>query len=401
MRRAATRTGLLAALLALSGALAAGSADPVEFDETELRRIFQLSPLPPAPPDPTNAYADNLHAARFGHRLFFEPGFSQDGAVSCATCHDPRKAFADGLPVARGIAEARRNTPSLLNVAHNRWFFWDGRADTLWSQAHHPLEDAREMGGSRQGLVQTLRDTPRLASTYRDLFGTLPAPKAAEEEIDRVVANVGKALAAYERKLIRGDSPFDTFVAGLRENDPARRAALSSPAQRGLKLFIGKANCRICHGGPTFSDQEFHDVRVPPRGGGPPNDPGRYAAIELLRMDPFSAAGVYSDDRDGAAARKLRFLVNRPENIGLFRTPTLRNVALTAPYMHEGQLATLDDVLRHYSTFENATPPGHHAAETILTPLELSPGELSDLRAFLESLTGREVDNEWFRAPAD
>ncbi len=396
-----------------------------EWSERDLRRIATLAPLPDAPRNPTNAYADDPRAAELGRRLFFDPRFSSDGKVSCATCHDPALGFADGKQVAHTLGRSERHTPSLWNVAHQRWLFWDGRADTLWAQAVQPLENELEMGGDRVALVQALRADVTLRSSYEELFGALPdvsgwparakpMPERGDDPrhvawvsmsaetrtvVNRVVSNFGKALEAYQRKLTRDNSPFDRFAAALARGDTdAAGAVLSPQAQRGLALFLGKGNCRSCHGGPNFSDGEFHNIGVPPLGGGKPTDPARFAGAAAVLADEFNARSEFSDAREGEAALKLETLEPSPQSFGEYRTPTLRNVALSPPYMHQGQFATLRDVLRFYSTLEGATQVGHHQEQT-LQPLELTEIEIDELVAFLESLTGEPPDARWLTAP--
>jgi cytochrome c peroxidase len=215
------------------------------------------------------------------------------------------------------------------------------------------------------------------------------------ESVDRSYSNLGKAIAAYERRLVGGTSAFDRFAEGLADGDAIKLAALSTSAQRGLKLFIGKAGCRLCHVGPLFSDGEFHDLGLAPLKGGKRKDPGRHAGVDLVLRDPFNGVSAYSDaarDADRSlAADKLEFLAQGPELWGQFKTPTLRNVARTAPYMHQGQFASLADVLHFYSTLAGAAPAGHHQ-ETTLVPLALEAQELGDLQAFLESLTDEALE---------
>ena len=220
------------------------------------------------------------------------------------------------------------------------------------------------------------------------------------EAVNRIFANLGKAIAAYERKLVSRRSPFDRFAEGLATGDVERmNAALSPSAQRGLELFISpRAGCTLCHNGPNFSDGEFHSIGVPPAGGGLPTDPGRYVGVEVLRRDPFNALGSFSDAPDGSTAARTGSIANGPHNWGNFKTPTLRNVARTAPYMHQGQFATLDEVLHYYSTLEGAVQLDHHQ-EQILKPLQLSEQEREDLRAFLESLTDEGIDPALLEAP--
>lgn len=404
----------ISATLALAALCATSVAsEPVRFSPEEVRRILQHSPVPPPPPDPTNAFADDPRAAHFGQYLFFDLRLSANGAISCATCHVPARAFADGKPLAEALGMGERHTPALWNVAQQRWFFWDGRTDSLWSQARHPIESPVEMGLSRVALLHVLSRHADLRRGYETIFGPLPdaarypagarpmpdepshaenlawesLPPADRDAVDRVLANIGKALAAYQRRLISVDSPFDRFARALRDEDPAGIAALPPAAQRGLQMFIGRGQCRFCHSGPLFTDFEFHSALMKPLDGGAPRDPGRYRGLELLKADPFNAAGSFSDAPDGAAAKRLRFAAHRADQWGQFRTPSLRNVALTAPYMHQGQLATLADVVEHYSTLRDAVAMSHHKRESIPAPLNLTAQEAADLRAFLESLT--------------
>lgn len=413
-----------------AGAEGPATQPAVQFTEAELRLIFQHSPLPPPPPDPTNAHADNPAAARLGQALFFEQRFSSNGQHACATCHDPARAFTDGEPLADGVGgRTQRHTPTVLNAAYHRWQFWDGRADSLWSQALQPIENDLEMNFTRSGVAHVIHDDAGLRSAYEAVFGPLPPlgdearfPRSAKpdaaaaddprrlawqamsesdrDEVNRVAANVGKAIAAYERRLVSRSSPFDRFVAALRAGDANAHSLVSESAQRGLKLFIGTGKCRVCHSGPNFTDGEFHNTGVPPLAGGMPSDAGRYDGARKVVADPFNSAGRYSDAPDSDAAQLLRFLSNPSENWGLFKTPSLRNAAATPPYMHQGQFATLAEVVRFYSTRENAVSMGHHRQETILTPLNLSPEEQADLVAFLETLTGLDLDESLLRPPA-
>ncbi len=400
----------------------------VEFSDAEISLILQHSPLPDPPPDTTNRFADDPRAVRLGHALYFDGRLSGNGKVSCATCHDPAKGFADGKPLAEGMGLGTRHTPSIWNAAYNRWYFWDGRADSLWAQAVQPLERNLEHGFTRLGLAHLLYRDADYRQAYEDIFGPLPpmqdasrfptagmpatvspdephhAAWSAMAEADRnavtsVLVNAAKAIAAYERKIVSRRSKFDIFVEGLREHDAAKLATLSDAAQRGLRTFIGIGQCRLCHSGPNFSDGEFHSVRVAPREGGDAADAGRFAGAARVVADAFNATGPHSDDRSDGACQKIAYLANGPENWGRFKTPTLRNIALTAPYMHQGQFASLAEVITHYSTFDHALPVGHHD-ETILQPLFLTEWAQNDLRSFLMSLTDVEIDPALLKPPA-
>ncbi len=376
----------------------AGAPEPARFDEREIVKILSHSPLDGPPPDPTNAHADDPAAAHLGRFLFFDKRLSANSQIACATCHDPAQAFADGKTLSQGLATGKRHAPALLNVAWQRWYFWDGRADTLWAQASHPIESPSEMGGDRARIARLVDHDPDLRAAYEGVFGPLPDLTRATE-VDRVLANTGKALEAYERRLVSRDSAFDRFAAALRSGDDAAQARYPEAARRGLALFVGKANCRLCHAGPSFSDGEFHNIGVPTLDKTPPRDAGRYAGVDLVQRDPFNAAGAFSDDPRGPRAVELAQLSRTSELWGQFRTPTLRSVARTAPYMHQGQFASLRDVLHYYSTLEGTVPAGHHG-EQVIKPLHLSDAEIEDLLAFLETLTGADLPDGLSSPPA-
>jgi len=404
--------------------LAPQTAPAVAFTPDEREIVLALSPVPEPPPDPSNAVYESPAAARLGQALFFDTRLSGPGTISCATCHDPERDWTDGRAVARGVSGLSRHTMTLWNVAYNRWFFWDGRKDTLWSQALGPLEDAREHASSRLAILHVLAGDAGYARAYGEVFGALPdasderrfprdarpvpgepeheqqlawdAMSAPDQELaTRVFVNVGKALAAYERTLVTRHAPFDRFVEGLRKDDAAGLAALDESAQRGLRLFVGKARCVLCHDGPNFTDLEFHDNRSPISEEG--SDPGRKVGLRLLKKDPFNSMGRYADDEGRAGLEKLGFLVADSHAGKMFKTPTLRNVARTAPYMHEGQFSSLADVVRFYDTLEHASPDS--GTERLIAPLGLGEAERADLVAFLESLTDESLPPELKRAP--
>ncbi|MGC2411516.1 MAG: cytochrome c peroxidase [Stellaceae bacterium] len=410
----ATAAGLIAIL---------GAAAPVLNDDRalytldELARIYRRSPLGELPPAPTNRVADSAPGAALGQFLFFDRRLSANGEVSCATCHQPARGFTDGQALAKELAFDTRNTPSLLNAAFNHWFFWDGRADSLWSQALQPLENPHEIGGDRLHIAHLVATDAALGAAYERVFGKLPVladtgrfppharpdpdPRSAmarawqamapadRTAVNRVFSNLGKAIEAYERRLISGGSPFDTYVEGLRTGDLAKEAALSPAATRGLKLFAGAAHCAACHTGPSLSDGEFHNLGLPLLPGEAP-DHGRAAGIPLLRADIFNGAGPFSDDPSGTAARRLQFLPPPRSQLGAFKTPSLRNIALTAPYMHDGRFATLAQVLEFYAQGKPASHGrlvGTREVTLTLVP-HLTTAQSADLVAFLLALTG-------------
>jgi cytochrome c peroxidase len=371
----------------------AGAAD---FTADEVREILKLSPLPGAPPNPTNEFADNPAAARLGQRLFFDTRLSANGKISCATCHDPAHGFSDGKPLSQGLQTTERHSIALWNVAHGRWFFWNGRADSLWAQAMQPFQHEREMGATPEHLRVVLSGDPDMKADYEALFGPLPGGGSpATPSLDRFLSNLGKALEAHERRIISTDSPFDRFAGMVRRGESQGGSGhLGESAQRGLRLFVGRGRCVLCHAGPNFSDNEFHNIGLP----GPSADQGRFAGILEVRDDRFNGLGEFSDDRSPETNIKLRYLVVKLNHLGEFKTPTLRSIAETAPYMHDGRFATLRDVLDFYS--ELPGEPGFGHREETLVPRRFTELEKADLEAFLRTLTGAPLDESLMRPPA-
>ena len=369
---------LIAALLLFF----AGSAwaQLLEFTELETRAILRHGPWPaPWSPDPTNRVSGKPAAIELGERLFFEPRLSPSGKVLCATCHAPFRGWQDARARAFGLVEADRNTQSLFNVRNNRWFGWDGAGDSLWAQSVRPILDAREMGGSQAGAAALVRGDAELSCRFEKSFGV--PPPAADEG---VLAGIGKALAAFQETIVSGRTAFDDFRDALEKGDRLAAGRYPLAAQRGLRLFVGRGNCSACHFGPSFTNGEFHDTGVPffVKGG---VDPGRHGGLKKLQANAFNLLGAYNDDRSGASTVKTRQVALEHRNFGEFKVPGLRNVALTAPYMHNGSLASLADVVRHYS--ELNPDRLHSDGESLLKPLRLNAAETADLVAFLESLT--------------
>jgi cytochrome c peroxidase len=381
-RRGACRRGA-AWLLALT---MVGCTTAAPLTAQEKRQLLSLSPLPAPPPDPTNRWADDPRAADLGRDLFFDARFSADGTVSCATCHRPGRDFTDGRELARGLGDGTRHTPGLANIAQQPWLTWDGRADSLWSQALHPFESPREMGMSRGEIIRIISEDAVLHGKYRGVFGPFPASDDPQG-VDRAFAQVGKAIAAYERTIRTRPSAFDRWIERVRRGDESPVEYFGADAVRGARLFVGRARCIQCHNGPNFSDGQFHMIGVPLAGEAMDTDRGRIDGVAKLRQDPFNAAGAFSDDPDGPRAAVTRATEPDPQQWGQFRTPTLRNVARTAPYMHQGQVQSLQEVIRFYSTLEGATALDHHG-ESTLVRLDLTPQESADLLVFLQCLTG-------------
>lgn len=299
-----------------------------------------------------------------GRALYFDKRLSKDGTVSCATCHDPDKGFADGKPLAEGIQgkKGTRNSPTVLNAVFNEFQFWDGRAPSLEEQAKGPLINPVEMGfANHEEVVTVVKAVPEYQKQFQQVFGREPG-------IDDVVA----AIASFERTVVSGDSRFDRFIAG-------DKSALSESAARGWELWNGKARCNTCHPfgdvTPNFSDNKFHNIGVA----------AKNRDFEGLSRKAAGEADPEKLAFEGDLTELGRFNVTRqPKDIGAFKTPGLRDVALTAPYMHDGSEATLMDVVNFYDKGGEPNP----YLDGGIVPLKLTDQEKADLVAFLESLTG-------------
>jgi len=431
-----------------------GDGDDREgFTRTEWATIASLSPLPALPVDATNKYRDSPAAALLGQKLFFEPGLSgpiqtgtpaegqlgaigESGKIACRDCHMPESRWLfdirsnNGGPIpnatALGSLWMTRNVSSVVNtvfyvhpVTKAHWRENDGYSDSEWFDAQSEPEGPPVQNGSRLQLAHVIFDHYR--ADYNDAFPEWPLdPGLADytrfpatgspytdsanwnglspgdkEIVNRVLVNYGKAMEAYLRKLVSRDAPFDRWVAGDRH-------AISDEAKKGLKLFLGKAQCIQCHYTPLFSDDDFHviglkiDTTLSPHAD--PNEIGR-AFNQALICDPsvaggdFSVNGHFSDDP--TTARDGDFC-SRSIPQGLWRTKGLRQVAETAPYFRSGQAATLDDVIDFYD--RGGDPEGTFlGGPKEIRPLHLSRPEKAWLKAFLQTLTGEPVPEQYVR----
>jgi cytochrome c peroxidase len=385
-------------LLVASAAAAAAASEPglLDFSATEQQQIQRHGPWPPAPAfDAGNAQAGKPAAIALGRQLFFDARLSPDGRFACASCHAPQRAFSDGQARAMGRDRLDRNTPTLWNAVHGRWYGWDGAFDSLWSQALHPLRNPREMAGSAAQVQALLQTDPALACQFQRAFGLAPQ---ANPDAETTLVQAAKALGAFVGSLQSGPTPFDRFRDALARGDARSAARYPLPAQRGLRLFIGRGQCSTCHVGALFSNGEFADIGAPFFVRPGVVDPGRHGGITALRASPYHLLGRHSDAPDGPAALKTRHVDLQHRNFGEFKVPSLRNVANTAPYLHDGQLATLDAVVTHYSTLN--LDRLHADGEQILKPLQLDAGERSDLVAFLRSLSDPGA-TRWQRPASD
>jgi len=350
-------------------------------DEVAILRSLWLESLPELPPDPSNAVADNPAAAALGKQLFFDPRLSANGGISCSTCHQPVRRFTDGLQKGQAIGTSGRNTPSIVAASYSPWSYWDGRRDSQWSQALSPLEDANEHASDRVQITRLIEQDDSYRAVYESIFGQLPdLSKADAGAVNSVFSNIGKAIAAFERTIMPTSSRFDEYVAAVVSNDNARQEELFSDDEVwGLRFYIGEANCTQCHNGPLFTNNEFHNTGVINFPGDVP-DKGRAGGVREVLQHPFNCRGQYSDD-PGRQCAELEFARTGIELVGAFKTPSLRNLENTAPFMHKGQIATLSEVLEHYNAAPDAMI-GHNEAK----PLGLSGRELRQLEAFLATL---------------
>jgi cytochrome c peroxidase len=290
--------------------------------------------LPPVPVPPDNPQTDAK--VRLGAQLYFDGRLSADGTISCATCHRPEAGWANHDPTDTGIRGqvGGRNSGTILDSAYMKFQFWDGRAGSLEEQALGPIHNPIEMGETLENVLLKLNAIPGYLAQFREVFGT-----------DATTDGIAKAIAAFERTIVSGPSPFDRYIGGEKE-------AMSPAAVRGMKLFNGKAHCTPCHGGPAFSDQSFHNLGV---GMGKPNP-------DLGREDH----------------------TKNPKDRGKFKTPGLRNIALTHPYLHDGSAKTLMEVVQLYDRGGEANAD----LDPLMFPLHLTGQEKAELVAFLEALTG-------------
>lgn len=387
------RAWVIFLLVAVSGslgvtmaALAAETATAgwTPFERQMLRSLW-LDSLQPLPPDPSNRFADDPKAAAFGQRIFFDQRFSSNNDVACATCHQPDKYFTDGLALSRGIGETARGAPSLIGTAYSPWLYWDGRRDSHWSQALVPLETPVEHGIDRHRVLARIAADDALRQAYEDIFGQLPGDDAEDEAINRAFANIGKAVAAFERRILPSPSRFDRYVEAVLNDALDDEPLLTSDEVAGLKLFLSEqGQCTRCHNGPLFSNYGFHNIGlIELKRGVRTYDFGRVNGIKEAIADPFRCDGPYSDAKPDECAEERFVKVKGRELAGAFKVPTLRNVAETAPYMHDGRFASLHDVLEHY----REAPLGRLGHQE-LNPLDLTPQQINQLIDFLGTLTG-------------
>jgi cytochrome c peroxidase len=383
------------------------SLGKVKFSEKDLQRISTLSPLPEVPADPTNKVSKDMRAVNLGEKIFGDWRLSSGGEFACADCHRELDNF---MTVRTGDFV---DIPSLWNIGYNKWFFWDGRADSLWAQTLGPLEAAHEHNSTRTEIARLMSEDTTYKPVYEELFGKIPdfsdvsrfpysarpdsqdtelneqwLKMAPEDqfEVNRVFANVGKVLAAYQMTIVSPKTSFDLFVEGIQQQDAKKMNALTQSAQRGLKLFIGKGKCIDCHSGPTFSDNAFHDTGLPDFSGIIGVETGRHGGIVSLWESTFSRSSPFSDAPN--ESQNLADLKVDASHKNQYKTPSLRKVTLTPPYMHTGQFRFLSDVIEFYSTMKDARveSPGEKIE---ISPRNFTEQEKVDLLAFLKAISDR------------
>jgi cytochrome c peroxidase len=397
-----------------------GCTDDGAFTDEERAELetMVLDDSTPIPKSPTNRFADDPKAAALGHAVFFDKRWIT-GAGNCRSCHDTRQGGADtksrGPTTTFGTQTFSRNTPTIFNVAFIPTMnHWGGLFSAVWSVSN-------DIGTSTIEQARYMYNDPFYRAAYEEIYGPLPdmndprfppagnfrAPAwmamSAEDQkaLSRFATNLGKSLEAYERKFIDKNSAFDKYMNGDEE-------ALSASAIRGAKLFVGKAGCNECHNGPTFSDFKFHNVGVPQ--GALARDYGFISAGAFQSTYPYNANSEFSDDPEYGASITANITpvltadlpmvcgTNPMPGCGAFKTARLRSIALTPPYMHTGGFTDLWDVVEFYN--EGAGTDGFvgHRSPAI-RPLFLNNDEISDLVAFLQSLTGEPIPDEWSKCP--
>jgi cytochrome c peroxidase len=393
-----------------------------------------------------------------GTKFFFDPGFSANGQISCATCHQPDKSFTDGLATAQGLVKTKMNTPTLINSYAGEWFFWNGRADSLEAQAMGPVENPQEHGFSRAQIA--LRINALYKSDYEKIFGSLPQDLPAaptpppanhpplvsnavsayalatlgspifqkmilrsaqsagqqpvevlrrlaagpdekdtvfdrlsnerKDELNHVFANFSRAIAAFERTIKTSDTPFDRYADQLvsgKTPETALGQDFGEPELRGLRLFTGRGNCTLCHSGPRFTDEQFHNIGLMATSGDS-IDFGRAQGMLVARDNAFNCHGKYlKQATPSESCLELTYLeTENAEALGAFKTPTLRNLKHTAPYGHDGRFPRVMDILAHYNHL--GVPPAVGHIEEVLIGLGFTNDELQDLESFMMSLNG-------------
>ena len=382
-----------------------------------------------------NSVWDNPAAAKLGQQLFFDTRLSKNQKVACANCHQPQFGFADPKPLSNGISTTKRHSPSLLGAAFNTWQFWDGRADSLWSQALGPLEDPAEHGANRLQLAKIVAKNYK--QQYENIFGLLgdlsqltdnatplsnntqwhnnwqQLSESDKLSVNTIFANIGKSLAAYQSLLIPSQSKFDKFAEQLIKQGSS--SILTRTEQQGLKLFIDdeKSQCMRCHNGPMLTNSDFQVTGI--KDSTTPLGTGRLQGINKALESEFNCKGVYSTTLDKSLeCLELDYAKRSGDELKFaFKVPTLRNISQTAPYMHNGSFESLQQVLHFYTraksqysdievkTQRNTNNTKNQSTSHLdIEPLPLASEQLVQLEAFLKTLTSSiDLDKSWLEKP--
>jgi cytochrome c peroxidase len=337
----------------VAGTALAGSLEP-----------FRAVPIPEQNPQ-------TPQKIELGKKLFFDRRLSGDGTMSCATCHDPEKAFTDGLAISLSYPTTRnwRNAPTLVNAGLQKYLFFDGRAQSLEDQALFPMMSAFEMNRSLDFLEEVIRSVPEYVDAFQKVFGSEPTRE-----------RIAMAIASFERTIVSVNTPLDRYLKGDKK-------ALSGAAQKGLVLFMGKGRCGECHYGVNLSDDNFHALNVP-------ENPDHLSDSRMAITRRYVAKINHYEEYRNLAEDPGRFLITKnKKDWRAFRTPTLREIAKTAPYMHNGIFQTLDDVIDFFDR-------GGGKGNAVLKPLGLSDTEKNYLKTFLtEALSSKESVFEYPKVP--
>jgi len=393
-----------------------------QWSNTELALIesLRLDKLKP-PIDASNRFMGNAKAIALGEALFNEVGLSATGEVSCATCHQTGKGFADGNRFSVGSKQTVRHTPALLGISHADWFYWDGRRDSLWAQAITPIETVGEMDNNRTDAVRFIAGHPDYANAFKELAseeaaffpelsdtqrfpvgaspfgaGKLNWHRMAQTDktnINRAYATLGKILASFEATLQHKAGAFDHWASAV-DKAKSQGSPFGAEEQAGLKLFLDlpKTQCLRCHNGALFTNQGFHNVATaeslisdPTRSS---HDFGRMLGLQAVIVDPFNCSGEFSDaSREDCEHLTFARRQNLNETIdGAFKVPSLRNLQNTAPYFHDGRFASLEEVMEHYRN-QKTDGKGERLDRVSEVPdIDITDTERDQLVAFLKTL---------------
>lgn len=366
----------------LSAEQTAKSEGEVLLNKDEIAQVIRHGPWPPGKKiDKSNRVSQSPLAIELGKKLFFDTRLSANNKIACSSCHDPKIGWTDGKETSGGLQRLDRNSQTLFNVGNNRWFGWDGRNDSLWAHSLGPIVEESEMGATPDKIAELVRNDQNLNHSYQGVFGVSPS----EREPIEILVDLAKSLAAFQETITSDRTSFDEFRDALLQNDLEAAGRYPASAQRGAALFVGRGKCNLCHIGARFTNDEFDDAGIPYFTGLGKIDRGRFEGINRLKASLFNQLGKYNDAPKQASGWATDQVAQTHRTFGQFKVPSLRQLTQTAPYMHNGSLENLQDVVDHYSNIN--LDRIHSEAVPILSPLKLTAQESKDLVAFLRSLS--------------